>query len=41
MFDSIEKASAMLEAGAVNYLAKSGPSEALIEAIRASVQLQI
>jgi PAS domain S-box-containing protein len=41
MFDSSERAAAMLEAGAVNYLAKSGPPEALIEAIRASVQIQI
>ena len=41
MFDSSEKAAAMMEAGAVNYLAKSGPCEALIEAIRASVKIQI
>jgi PAS domain S-box-containing protein len=41
MFDANEKASAMREAGAVYYLAKSGPSEALIEAIRACVQAQM
>jgi DNA-binding NarL/FixJ family response regulator len=39
MFQEGEQQAAMHEAGAVNYLAKSGPSEALIEAIRASVRV--
>jgi CheY-like chemotaxis protein len=34
MFSETERADAMREAGAVNYLAKSGPSDALIAAIR-------
>lgn len=37
MFDANEKSAAMIEAGAVNYVAKSGPSETLIEAIRSNV----
>jgi len=35
MFEEEQRAKAMLEAGAVKYLAKSGPSEALVAAIRA------
>ena len=38
MFQEGEQQAAMHEAGAVNYLTKSGPSESLIEAIRASVR---
>ena len=34
MFEEKERAQAMLDAGAVNYLTKSGPSNELIEAIR-------
>lgn len=34
MFDEADRARAMREAGAVNYLTKSGPSEALLAAIR-------
>jgi DNA-binding NarL/FixJ family response regulator len=34
MFEEAERAAAMREAGAVGYLAKSGPSDALLEAIR-------
>jgi PAS domain S-box-containing protein len=39
MFQEGEQQAAMREAGAVNYLTKSGPSETLIEAIRASVRV--
>ena len=39
MFQEGEQQAAMHEAGAVNYLTKSGPSETLIEAIRASVRV--
>ena len=35
MFEEAERAQALRDAGAVNYLTKSGPSSALIEAIRA------
>ena len=35
MFEDIERAQAMRDAGAVDYLAKSGPAEVLINAIRA------
>ena len=35
MFAQIEQAAAMREAGAVEYLSKSGPSDELIAAIRA------
>jgi len=38
MFREGEQQSAMREAGAVDYLTKSGPSEMLIEAIRACVR---
>ncbi len=37
MFEEAEKAQAMRDAGAVNYLTKSGPAEELISAIRAVV----
>ena len=39
MFQEGEQQAAMHEAGAVNYLTKSGPSETLIDAIRASVRI--
>jgi PAS domain S-box-containing protein len=39
MFQEGEQQAAMREAGAVNYMTKSGPSEALIEAIRACVRV--
>jgi len=39
MFQEGEQQAAMHEAGAVNYLTKSGPSETLIEAIRACVRI--
>jgi PAS domain S-box-containing protein len=35
MFEQTERADAMRQAGAVNYLAKSGPSNAVVDAIRA------
>ena len=38
MFEEAERAAAMRQAGAVNYLAKNGPADALIEAIRACVR---
>ncbi len=38
MFEQGEKAAAMREAGAVAYLVKSGPSDAVIDAIRTCVQ---
>jgi len=38
MFEEPEQAQAMIEAGAVKYLTKSGPIEALIAAIRESVK---
>jgi DNA-binding NarL/FixJ family response regulator len=34
MFQEAERASAMRAAGAVTYLTKSGPSDALVQAIR-------
>lgn len=34
MFDNIEQAQAMREAGAAAFLTKSGPAEALLTAIR-------
>jgi DNA-binding NarL/FixJ family response regulator len=37
MFEEKERTDAMLEAGAVAYLTKSGPAEDLVAAIRASV----
>ena len=39
MLQEGEQQAAMLEAGAVNYLTKTGPSEALIDAIRACVRV--
>jgi CheY-like chemotaxis protein len=39
MFQEGEQQAAMREAGAVNYLTKTGPSEALIQAIRACVRI--
>ena len=39
MFQKGEQEAAMREAGAINYLVKSDPSEALIEAIRACVRV--
>jgi DNA-binding NarL/FixJ family response regulator len=39
MFDDIERADAMRDAGAVHYLTKSGPAEELINAIRRTVCL--
>jgi PAS domain S-box-containing protein len=38
MFEEAEKAQAMRDAGAANYLTKSGPAEELIDAIRTSVR---
>jgi CheY-like chemotaxis protein len=38
MFEEAERAQAMRDAGAVNYLTKSGPAEELINAIRTSVR---
>ncbi|HWU36648.1 MAG TPA: response regulator transcription factor, partial [Candidatus Acidoferrum sp.] len=38
MYDETDKGAAMREAGAVNYLSKLGPSEALLAAIRACVR---
>jgi len=38
MFEEAEKAQAMRDAGAVDYLTKSGPAEELIKAIRTSVR---
>jgi DNA-binding NarL/FixJ family response regulator len=35
MFEEAERAAAMCQAGAVKYLAKNGPADALIDAIRA------
>jgi DNA-binding response OmpR family regulator len=39
MFQEGEQQAAMLEAGAVNYLTKTGPSAAIIDAIRACVRV--
>jgi DNA-binding NarL/FixJ family response regulator len=39
MFQEGEREAAMREAGAVDYLTKTGPSEALIDAIRACVRV--
>ena len=39
MFQEGEQESAMREAGAVDYLTKSGPADALIEAIRACIRV--
>jgi signal transduction histidine kinase/ActR/RegA family two-component response regulator len=39
MFEDTERAQAMREAGAVDYVTKSGPSETLIEAVRACVRI--
>ncbi|RPJ58576.1 MAG: DNA-binding response regulator [Acidobacteria bacterium] len=39
MFEEAERAQAMLDAGAVNYLIKSGPAVELVAAIRASGKL--
>jgi len=41
MFDDLERAQAMREAGAVDYLTKSGAAEELIKAIRKSVKSPI
>ncbi len=38
MFEDIERAQAMRDAGTVNYLTKSGQAEVLIDAIRKSIQ---
>jgi len=38
MFEEDDKAASMRDAGAVNYVTKSGPAEELIEAIRTSVR---
>jgi CheY-like chemotaxis protein len=38
MFEEINRASAMRDAGAVEYLTKSGPAEVLINTIRTSIQ---
>jgi len=38
MFEEAEKAQAMRDASAVNYLTKSGPAEELISAVRAAVR---
>ena len=38
MFEEAEKAQAMRDAGAVNYLAKSGPAEELINVVRTSIR---
>jgi CheY-like chemotaxis protein/two-component sensor histidine kinase len=38
MFEGAERAQAMRDAGAVNYLSKSGPADVLINAIRASIK---
>jgi PAS domain S-box-containing protein len=38
MFEEAERAQAMRDAGAVDYLTKSGPAEVLINAIRASIK---
>ena len=40
MFSEEERGAAMCQAGAVGYLTKSGPSDAVIDAIRASVRLK-
>jgi len=40
MFEEGEQAAAMREAGAVEYVTKSGPSEAVIAAIRACIRSQ-
>ena len=37
MFEDKEKSDAMLQAGAVSYLAKSAPAEEVVAAIRAAV----
>jgi DNA-binding NarL/FixJ family response regulator len=39
MFEQDERAQAMLDAGAVNYLTKSGASEVLLSAIRACTHI--
>ncbi len=41
MYPEAEKGSAMREAGAVNYLSKLGPSEALLAAIRACARPEV
>ena len=38
MFEEVERAQAMRDAGAVDYITKSGPAEALINLIRISVR---
>jgi hypothetical protein len=38
MFEEADRAQAMRDAGAVDYIAKGGPAEALINVIRTSVQ---
>jgi DNA-binding NarL/FixJ family response regulator len=38
MFEEADRAQAMRDAGAVNYVTKSGPAEELINAIRTSVR---
>ncbi len=40
MFEDIERAQAMRDAGAVNYVSKSGPSTVLIDIIRTSIQAE-
>ena len=39
MFEEADRAQAMRDAGAVDYMTKSGPAEALINVIRTSVQV--
>ncbi len=41
MFEEAERAAALLQAGAVAYLNKSGPSDAVVAAIRACVRPQM
>jgi DNA-binding NarL/FixJ family response regulator len=38
MFEEAERAQAMRDAGAVDYITKSGPAEAMIDVIRSSVR---
>jgi CheY-like chemotaxis protein len=38
MFEDVERAQAMRDAGAADYLAKSGPADVLLNALRTSIQ---
>ena len=38
MFEEADRAQAMRDAGAVDYIAKSGPAEAMIDAIRTNIK---